>query len=67
MELDADAGVNRGPAYFSYEHFRVIYCRWWELDADRDAQLGETIWQRYAGHNLSRAVVDRVFDAAPRS
>ena len=27
FRLDADADVNREPAYFSYEHFYVIYCR----------------------------------------
>ena len=67
FRLDADADVNREPAYFSYEHFYVIYCRWWELDADRDARLRRDDLLRYAGHRLSRAVVHRVFDAAPRA
>jgi len=25
--------------YFSYEHFYVLYCKFWELDADHDFLL----------------------------
>ena len=27
--LDAEDDVNRVTAYFSYEHFYVIYCKFW--------------------------------------
>lgn len=67
FRLDADADVNREPSYFSYEHFYVVYCRFWELDVDRDSKLRREDLLRYGGHRLSRAIVDRVFDAAPRA
>jgi len=25
--------------YFSYEHFYVIYCKFWELDTDHDLEI----------------------------
>ncbi len=28
--------INRVLKYFSYEHFYVIYCKFWELDTDHD-------------------------------
>ena len=37
--MDADPDVNKELAYFSYEHFYVLYCRFWELDSDHDARL----------------------------
>ena len=39
--LDAEDDVNRVTAYFSYEHFYVIYCKFWELDADHDFLLSK--------------------------
>ena len=38
LALDNDADVNRITvgSYFSYEHFYVIYCKFWELDEDHD-------------------------------
>ncbi|KAJ1456532.1 hypothetical protein M885DRAFT_497035 [Pelagophyceae sp. CCMP2097] len=66
QRLDADDDVNRELAYFSYEHFYVLYCRFWELDADRDALVTRDDLLKYGGHRLSRAIVDRIFDAAPR-
>jgi serine/threonine-protein phosphatase 2A regulatory subunit B'' len=36
MEVDAEDDINKIRDYFSYEHFYVLYCRFWELDADHD-------------------------------
>eukprot|EP00403_Amphidinium_massartii_P033755 CAMPEP_0178439016 /NCGR_PEP_ID=MMETSP0689_2-20121128/35919_1 /TAXON_ID=160604 /ORGANISM="Amphidinium massartii, Strain CS-259" /LENGTH=582 /DNA_ID=CAMNT_0020061493 /DNA_START=121 /DNA_END=1866 /DNA_ORIENTATION=- len=47
--------------YFSYEHFYVIYCTFWELDADHDFLLDKDDLIKYDGHALSRRVVDRIF------
>lgn len=33
---DAEEDINRVPRFFSYEHFYVLYCRYWELDSDHD-------------------------------
>ena len=66
VQLDGDPDINKELSYFSYEHFYVLYCRFWELDGDHDARLSRDDVLKYGGHRLSRAIVDRVFDAAPR-
>lgn len=53
-------------AYFSYEHFYVLYCRFWELDTDHDFLIDKEDFSRYEGHALSRKAVDRIFDQVPR-
>ena len=64
--LDADDDVNRVTAYFSYEHFYVIYCKFWELDADHDFLLSKDDVLRYGNHALTYRIVDRVFAQAAR-
>jgi len=64
--LDAEDDVNRVTAYFSYEHFYVIYCKFWELDADHDFLLSKEDLLRYGNHCLTYRVVDRIFAQAPR-
>jgi len=34
--LDDITDINRITDYFSYEHFYVTYCKFWELDTDHD-------------------------------
>lgn len=34
--LEAEEDINQITEYFSYEHFYVIYCKFWELDTDHD-------------------------------
>lgn len=34
--LDHEEDINQVTNYFSYEHFYVIYCKFWELDRDHD-------------------------------
>lgn len=34
--LDEEDDINQITEYFSYEHFYVIYCKFWELDKDHD-------------------------------
>ena len=34
--LDEEEDINQITEYFSYEHFYVIYCKFWELDKDHD-------------------------------
>ncbi len=50
--------------YFSYEHFYVLYCKFWELDSDRDFLLTRQDLSRM--DNLTHAVLDRVFSQAGR-
>ena len=52
--------------FFSYEHFYVIYCKFWELDTDHDLQLERDDLLRYGSHGLTYRAVDRVFAGAGR-
>ena len=45
--------------YFSYEHFYVVFCRFYELDADRDGRLSGEDLIKYGEHGLSHLIVDR--------
>lgn len=53
-------------SYFSYEHFYVLYCKFWELDTDHDFQLSQDDLVRYGGHALTRIIVDRIFEHGRR-
>lgn len=58
--------INKVRDYFSYEHFYVLYCRFWELDTDHDFLIDKEDFSRYEGHALSRKAVDRIFAEVPR-
>jgi serine/threonine-protein phosphatase 2A regulatory subunit B'' len=60
--VDKEEDINKIRLYFSYEHFYVIYCKFWELDNDHDFHISKEDFQRYSGHGLSRKVVDRIFE-----
>jgi serine/threonine-protein phosphatase 2A regulatory subunit B'' len=64
--LDEEDDVNRVLQYFSYEHFYVIYCKFWELDTDHDFLLSKEDLLRYGNHCLTYRIVDRVFAQAGR-
>ena len=34
--LQDEDDINQVTDFFSYEHFYVIYCKFWELDKDHD-------------------------------
>jgi len=38
-EVDVQNDINQVNEYFSYEHFYVLYCKFWELDKDHDYYL----------------------------
>jgi serine/threonine-protein phosphatase 2A regulatory subunit B'' len=58
--------INKATRYFAYEHFYVLYCRFWELDQDRDYRITREDLLKYGDQSLSHMIVDRIFDAAPR-
>ncbi|KAL7465024.1 hypothetical protein ACHAXS_005352 [Conticribra weissflogii] len=65
-QVDEEEDINKVTKYFSYEHFYVLYCRFWELDNDRDYRITRDDLLKYGDHCLSHMIVDRIFDAAPR-
>ena len=44
--------------YFSYEHFYVIYCKFWELDTDHDLLIDENDLMRHNNHGKYVIVVN---------
>mmetsp|Transcript_21734 Transcript_21734/g.46967 ORF Transcript_21734/g.46967 Transcript_21734/m.46967 type:complete len:788 (-) Transcript_21734:43-2406(-) len=66
QQVDEEEDINKVTRYFSYEHFYVLYCRFWELDHDRDYRITREDLLKYGDHCLSHMIVDRIFDAAPR-
>jgi Ca2+-binding EF-hand superfamily protein len=65
-DLDDVQDVNQVLRYFSYEHFYVLYCRFWELDSDRDQLVSLADLQQYSQGSLTTAVLQRVVSGAAR-
>jgi serine/threonine-protein phosphatase 2A regulatory subunit B'' len=66
LTLDEEEDINKIRDYFSYEHFYVLYCRFWEIDTDHDFIIDKEDFSRYEGHTLSRKANDRIFEQAAR-
>jgi len=66
QQVDEEEDINNVTRYLNYEHFYVLYCRFWELDHDRDYRITREDLLKYGDHSLSHMIVDRIFDAAPR-
>jgi serine/threonine-protein phosphatase 2A regulatory subunit B'' len=48
--LEEEEDINAIMAYFSYEHFYVIYCKFWELDRDHDLFIDQQDLARHNDH-----------------
>lgn len=59
--LEEEEDINEIFDYFSYEHFYVIYCKFWELDSDHDLLIDEKDLMRHNNHALSSKIVKRLF------
>lgn len=66
ITLDNEEDVNKILKYFSYEHFYVIYCKFWELDSDHNFLISQEDLLRYGNHALTYRIVDRIFQQAGR-
>lgn len=67
MHVDEEVDINKVCDYFSYEHFYVLYCRFFELDSDRDLKLSRDDLLKFGEHSLSEAAVDRIFQVGTRA
>jgi serine/threonine-protein phosphatase 2A regulatory subunit B'' len=66
-QVDAAEDINSVLLFFSYEHFYVLYCRFWELDEDRDMLLAPEDFMRYAPEDvMNPVIVQRVFAGVGR-
>lgn len=66
MMLDETDDINKVTEFFSYEHFYVLYCRFWELDVDRDYRITKDDLKKYSDSSLSDMIIDRIFESGPR-
>ncbi|MED6131147.1 hypothetical protein PIB30_007116 [Stylosanthes scabra] len=66
LHADEEDDINKVLRYFSYEHFYVIYCKFWELDTDRDFLIEKENLVRYSNHALTYRIVDRIFSQVAR-
>eukprot|EP00916_Digyalum_oweni_P021708 GHVL01036008.1.p1 GENE.GHVL01036008.1~~GHVL01036008.1.p1 ORF type:complete len:255 (-),score=41.96 GHVL01036008.1:441-1142(-) len=65
LTLDLEEDINKVRNYFSYEHFYVLYCKFWELDNDHDFLIDKEDLIKYDGHAFSRRAIDRIFSEIP--
>ncbi|KAL8551960.1 hypothetical protein ACS0TY_000855 [Phlomoides rotata] len=66
QHADEEEDINKVLRYFSYEHFYVMYCKFWELDTDHDFLIDKENLIRYGNHALTYRIVDRIFSQVPR-
>ncbi|XP_052519110.1 serine/threonine-protein phosphatase 2A regulatory subunit B'' subunit beta isoform X2 [Budorcas taxicolor] len=62
--LEEEADINQLTEFFSYEHFYVIYCKFWELDTDHDLLIDAQDLARHNDHAISTKMIDRIFSGA---
>ena len=55
--LDALEDINNEQKFFSYEHFYVIYCKFWELDTNHDLKIGPTDLAKYGDYRLTTGYI----------
>ncbi|KYQ91106.1 hypothetical protein DLAC_08012 [Tieghemostelium lacteum] len=60
--LDAEPDINKHLEYFSYEHFYVIYCKFWELDTDHDLMIDCNDLLKYSNGSLTFRIVERIIE-----
>lgn len=59
--LEEEDDINQIMAFFSYEHFYVIYCKFWELDKDHDLLINQDDLAKHSDNALSTRIVERIF------
>lgn len=59
--------INKIRDYFSYEHFYVLYCKFWELDGkEHQFLIDKEGFSKYESHCLNTKAVERIFLQIPR-
>lgn len=60
--LEEEEDINQITEYFSYEHFYVIYCKFWELDKDHDLLIDrEDLSRHNDSGEMARCIELRLF------
>ena len=58
--LEHENDINQITDYFSYEHFYVIYCKFWELDMNHDLMIDKNDLMQYGSKCLTPLVINRL-------
>eukprot|EP00842_Homolaphlyctis_polyrhiza_P004864 jgi/Hompol1/5379/HPOL_001960-RA len=58
--LETVEDINWTQDAFSYQHFYVIYCKFWELDRDHDMTIDLSALRRYDGSAMTESILSRV-------
>ena len=66
LRLDQDDDINDFNDDFSYEHFYVIYLKFWHLDTDHNFSLSREDLANYDGGALSPLIIHRIFSSVVR-
>ncbi|KAI8813305.1 hypothetical protein BJ742DRAFT_789846 [Cladochytrium replicatum] len=61
-KLGQDDDINATRHIFSYKHFYVIYCKFWEHDKDHDMLVDESAIEHYDGGALTKRCATRVME-----
>ncbi|RKP16393.1 hypothetical protein ROZALSC1DRAFT_31659, partial [Rozella allomycis CSF55] len=59
-KLEQYDDINECRDYFSYKHFYVIYCKFWELDSDHDLKINREALLKYDNYALSSKIAERI-------
>ncbi|KAI1702891.1 EF-hand domain pair domain-containing protein [Ditylenchus destructor] len=62
--LEEVTDINKITDYFSYEHFYVTYCKFWEIDTDHDMVISRDDMRQHCNGALTDRIIDRIFSAA---
>ena len=54
--------INWTQDVFSYQHFYVIYCKFWELDRDHDMVIDLPALRRYDNGSMTESILRRVVE-----
>jgi serine/threonine-protein phosphatase 2A regulatory subunit B'' len=64
--LDTEEDINKLNDYFSYEHFYVIYVKFWELDQDHNGLIDGNDLLQYEEYSLTPLIVEKIIAGCGR-
>uniref|UniRef100_A0A0N4ZPZ7 EF-hand domain-containing protein n=1 Tax=Parastrongyloides trichosuri TaxID=131310 RepID=A0A0N4ZPZ7_PARTI len=62
--LDEISDINKITDYFSYEHFYVTYCKFWEIDEDHDLLISQDDMKKHCNGAIPDKIIERIFSPA---
>lgn len=64
--LAHEEDINKIRDFFSYEHFYVLYCKFWALDTNHDSLIDINNLMKYSNYSLTLRILGRIFSGAAR-